>query len=223
MEGCNIAILGDGDIYKNAITMEVLEQSDAIICCDAAILKLLSLYEINEIEKFRQRIYIVGDMDTLPLDSQRQFSKYITKFTDQETNDQTKAFNFALNLNPSNICFLGISGRREDHTLGNISLLVDYKEACTKLSRQIDIKAVTNFGTFYPVLDSVDFKCVSGTQVSIFTFDNTVKIKSEGLAYPTDNVIFDVWWKATLNEVCDNSFKLEFSHPAKALIYIAFK
>lgn len=223
MNGCNIAILGDGDINKNNITMDILDRSDAIICCDAAILKLLSIYETEELEKFRQRIYIVGDMDTLSLDYQKKFSKYITKFADQETNDQTKAFNFALNLKPSDICFLGISGRREDHTLGNISLLVDYKESCAKSLRQINIKAVTNFGTFYPVLDSVDFKCIAGTQVSIFSFDNTVNIKSEGLIYPTDNVIFDVWWKATLNEVCDNSFKLEFSHPAKALIYIAFK
>mgnify|MGYP002517133227 CR=1 FL=1 len=34
------------------------------------------------------------------------------------------------------------------------------------------------------------------------------------------NVIFDNWWKATLNKASQDNVKLEFSHPSMALIIL---
>ena len=51
------------------------------------------------------------------------------RISDQETNDQTKAVNFLLAQGKRRIAIIGATGNREDHTLGNISLLSDYLRA----------------------------------------------------------------------------------------------
>ena len=43
---------------------------------------------------------------------------------------------------------------------------------------------------------------------------------SLGLEYPTDDVIFDNWWKATLNKAVADTVRLEFNHPSMALIIL---
>jgi thiamine pyrophosphokinase len=62
--------------------------------------------------------------------------------------------------------------------------------------------------------------CGTGRRVSIFSPDNSLRIHSEGLEWPLDNVVFDNWWKATLNRACDDRVRLEFNHKSIALIIL---
>jgi len=57
--------------------------------------------------------------------------------------------------------------------------------------------------------------------VSIFSPDNSLKISSEGLRYQTSGVVFDNWWKATLNRADSDLVTLTFSHPSLALVVLA--
>ena len=84
----------------------------------------------------------------------------------------------------------------------------------------IILEAVCDEGTIFPVNDTVEFDCGTGRQVSIFSPDNSLRIKSEGLMYPTENVVFDNWWKATLNKATRDNVRLEFSHRSLALIIL---
>ena len=68
------------------------------------------------------------------------------------------------------------------------------------------------------VTDTVEMDCGEGRQISILTPDNTLRIKSEGLRWKTDDVVFDNWWKATLNIAVQDNIRLEFSHRSLALI-----
>ena len=207
----NIVILGDGDYPAAPYPLSLLETADTVICCDGSVVKLLS--------HGKRPDYIVGDMDTLEARYQREFSDIIRRDADQEHNDQTKSFHFALTLKPERISILGATGGREDHTLGNISLLIDYarNEYCRKHPCTVEI--VTDHGVFTPYFDSVTLSGKNGEQVSIFAFDPSLNIKSTGLKYPTDRVVFDLWWKATLNEVTGDSFRLEFNHPSAVLLF----
>jgi hypothetical protein len=54
--------------------------------------------------------------------------------------------------------------------------------------------------------------------MSIFSPDSTLRIKSEGLMCRTDEVVFDNWWKATLNKTSQDRVRLQFNHPSMALI-----
>jgi thiamine pyrophosphokinase len=163
---------------------------------------------------------VIGDMDTLPASWQKKYADIIIKETEQDHNDQTKAVRWALNniQEIANIYILGSTGGRADHTIGNLSLLMEY-------TRMFDlgetaIEAVSDEGTMFAVTDTVEFDCGIGRSVSIFSPDSTLNIKSEGLDYQTDGVIFDNWWKATLNRAAQDNVRLEFSHRSMALIIL---
>lgn len=218
----NIVILGDGDFPFATRPLQILEQADKIICCDASVLKLLKYGKTPD--------YIVGDMDTLDQVYQERYKHLIRYSGCRETNDQTKAFSFALGLIPAGektfIHILGATGGREDHTLGNISLLMDYARVGSitepfknRVSENITVDMITDYGVFIPRFNSFTATGVKGQQVSIFSFDPTLRIKSSGLVYPTGQVVFDLWWKASLNECTGTEYTLEFSHPASVLIF----
>ena len=208
----HVVILADGNFPQTAYPLSLLHKADVIICCDGAIVKLLKYTNL-------QANYIVGDMDTLDQENKSRFKDIIHHNPDQETNDQTKAFHFALTLSPTRISILGATGGREDHTLGNISLLAEYTRELEYLPFEPAIEIVTDYGVFNSYSDSCTVESAPGEQVSIFAFDPTLKIKSAGLKYPTDSVTFDLWWKATLNESLSNKFSLELSHPSRILIF----
>ena len=77
---------------------------------------------------------------------------------------------------------------------------------------------ITDHAVIFAATDSFDFDCGIGRQISIFSPDNSLRIKSSGLAWKTDDVIFDNWWKATLNRATQDRVHLEFSHRSVALI-----
>ena len=207
----HIVIVADGAFPTHPYPLEVLRKADKIICCDNAVLKL---------EKNCSNLrcdFIAGDMDSMSPENQIKYKDIIHKESEQEHNDMTKAFRLAMTLSPEKISILGATGLREDHTLGNISLVAEY----AKTFRNVEM--VTDYGVFFPIFGTSTIKCTAGEQLSIFAFDQTVQIKSSGLKYPTDNVVFDLWWKATLNEALAEDVRLEFNHPAIALIFRNYK
>ena len=217
----DIAILADGNYPTAEYPLGLLLNADIVVCCDASVLKLTG----------RSPHYIVGDMDSLPQEYKEKYKEIIIESSCQETNDQTKAFSFALGLVPAgeeaNIHILGNTGGREDHTLGNISLLMEYTKNRGKaiapfgnmMHEGIYVDIVTDNGIFTPHFNSFTSSSHSGQQVSIISFDNTVRIKSTGLKYPTDDATFEFWWSGTLNEATGESFSLEFTHPAPVLLF----
>ncbi len=204
-----VIILADGVFPTAEYPLQLLHSADCIVCCDNSVIKLIEHTSL-------QPDYIVGDMDSMSQENKVRFKEIIRQNPDQETNDLTKAFNFTLGLNPTYVYILGATGHREDHTLGNISLLAQY-------AREFEnVEMVTDYGIFTFHSNSCTIGSRAGQQVSIFAFDPTLKIKSAGLVYPTDNVVFDFWYKATLNEAASNSFSLEFNHPSGILVYRAY-
>ena len=217
----DIAILADGNYPTADYPLGLLLNADIVICCDASVLKL----------KGRTPHYIVGDMDSLPQEYKEKYKNIIIESGCQETNDQTKAFSFALGLVPAgekaDIHILGNTGGREDHTLGNISLLMEYTKNKGKriapfgnmMNDGIYVDIVTDNGIFTPHFNSFTSSTHPGQQISIISFDNTVRIKSTGLKYPTDEATFEFWWSGTLNEATGETFTLDFNHPAPVLLF----
>lgn len=151
---------------------------------------------------------------------QKKYADIILKETEQEHNDQTKAVRWALNnlKGIETIHILGATGGRADHTIGNTSLLMEYTRMFDL--KDITIEMVSDDGTIFPINDTIEFECGPGRSISIFTPDNSLRIRSEGLMYPTDDVVFDNWWKATLNKTVQDNVRLELSHRSIALIML---
>lgn len=215
----NVVIICDGKFPKTEYPRYLIRSADFIICCDGALRKFMR----NSTAVFgEERLpdLVIGDMDTLPMSMQKKYSDIIIKENEQEHNDQTKAVRWALNnlRGIESIHILGATGGRTDHTIGNVSLLMEYTRMFD--IDGISIEMVSDNGTIFPINDTIEFECGPGRSVSIFTPDNSLKIRSEGLEYPTDDVVFDNWWKATLNKSIADNVRLELSHRSIALIIL---
>ena len=159
-------------------------------------------------------------MDTLPGKWQKRLERLIVHESEQDDNDLTKAMRYVLSKHPevSEIHILGATGKREDHTIGNLGLLMEYTRLFDLEGIRVDI--VSDYSTAFAVTDSCELHVGEGRRVSLFSPDNSLIIKSEGLQWPTDAVVFDAWWPATLNRAVDDVIKLTFSHPSRALILL---
>ncbi|MDL2323134.1 thiamine diphosphokinase [Bacteroidales bacterium OttesenSCG-928-A17] len=197
-------ILADGAFPQHSIPLEFLKKADRIVCCDGSAEKLLK-YGI-------QPTYIVGDMDTLSEELKTRYASIIHFNPDQETNDLTKAVQFCKSRGWNDITILGASGNREDHLLGNLSLLTDYAE-------NVQVQLFSDYGSFVPQLaNEIEYESYPGEQVSIFSLNPEAKFISKNLRYPLDNRTFTSWWQGTLNEAVSDSFAITIDG-GKALLF----
>ena len=217
--GGEVVIICDGAFPKTEYPRYLIRTADFTICCDGALRKFIrNSKAIFGDDRLPDKV--VGDMDSLSANLKAKYSDIIVQIDEQEHNDQTKAFRWALeNLSGiSTITIIGATGHREDHTIGNISLLMEYARTYDLESMEIQLQMVTDHGVIFPVTDTTEFDCGIGRQISIFSPDNSLRIKSSGLEWKTDEVIFDNWWKATLNRATQDRVRLEFSHRSIALV-----
>ena len=217
--GGEVVIICDGAFPKTEYPRYLIRTADFTICCDGALRKFIrNSKAIFGDDRLPDKV--VGDMDSLSANLKAKYSDIIVQIDEQEHNDQTKAFRWALeNLSGiSTITIIGATGHREDHTIGNISLLMEYARTYDLESMGIQLQMVTDHGVIFPVTDTTEFDCGIGRQISIFSPDNSLKIKSSGLEWKTDEVVFDNWWKATLNRATQDRVRLEFSHRSIALV-----
>lgn len=215
----SIVILCDGVFPKTEYPRYLIRMADFLICCDGALVKFMRNSKAIFGEE-RLPDLVIGDMDTLSQQMQRKYKDIIIKEEEQDHNDQTKAVRWAVNNidDLEHIYILGATGGRPEHTIGNAGLLMEYTRMFDLDGRGIAMESVSDYGTMFAVNDTVTLDCGEGRQISIFSPDNTLKIRSEGLAWQTEDVVFDNWWKATLNRAVQDTVTLTFSHRSLALI-----
>ena len=214
-------IVGNGQFPKKEYPLYLLESADYVVCCDGALDTYLRHFSGRNL---RRPDVVVGDMDSLSKKTAERFRDIAVKIDEQETNDQSKAFHYILEHFPDvdTIHILGATGKREDHTIGNLSLLMEYVREMRRqdCGRTVSVDIVSDWSTAFAITDSCTLDVGEGRSVSIICPDNSLNIKSEGLVWPTDNVVFDNLWQATLNRASADRISLTFSHPSIALIIL---
>lgn len=126
-----------------------------------------------------------------------------------------KTVTWCINKGYNDLVILGATGKREDHTIGNISLLAEY----IRIAR---VMMVTDTGYFVPVDRSITLQSFPGQQISLFSIDINTEITSSGLKYPLKKFRISNWWQATLNEAVGESFNLEFTN-GRLIVYFKFR
>ncbi len=200
-------IVADGEFPTHKIPLEAIKAAKFLVCCDGAINQLDARKIVPDL--------IVGDLDSA---DPKLLDKYKTKTCKsdcQDTNDLTKAVNWLLDKNFEEIVIVGACGKREDHTLGNFSLLFDY---CQK----IKVSMLTDHGKFSTATKSTTFESFAGQQVSIFSINQTLKITSENLKYPLRKTALSSLWCGTLNESTAENFTLLFDESGQIVVYQLF-
>lgn len=184
-------VLAGGDYPTAPQPLEVLHNAPYVVCCDGAADRYIATGHVPDA--------IVGDGDSISASNRAKYAALLHIVTEQETNDQTKAVNFLLGKEMRNIAIVGATGRREDHTIGNISLLIEYARAGAQ------VRSFTDHGVFIPCNGDTTLKCRKGQQVSIFSI-TAKKLSAEGLLYPIYD--FSNWWQGTLNECTGEQFTI---------------
>lgn len=184
MNKFDAVILANGGYPVHEVPLNILQHASHVVACDGAV----SHYPQAEI--------IVGDGDSVP----EAFRNRLIQIDEQDDNDLTKATRYCLSQGWHRIAYLAATGRREDHTLGNIALLMRYY-------RDMDVEGImaTDYGIFTPAKGDRTFASKPGQQVSIFNFGCT-RIISEGLKW--NSYAYRELWQGTLNEALADQFTL---------------
>ena len=200
-------VLANGDFPNSEKTRAYLSKASYLTCCDGAANQAIVNGFIPDA--------IVGDLDSLDPEIKTRFSNIVVHISEQETNDLSKAFNYCLSKGWKNVVILGASGKREDHLLGNVSLLAEF------VTRANSIQMVTEFGCFCVVRTPGIFHLQKGRQLSLFSLNPQQEISSQGLKYPLNRLRLSSWHVGTLNETLTNQFTLDFTPESPIILYIA--
>ena len=190
----NCVVVANGRFPQTALPLHLLHQASVVIACDGAV-EALDKAGITPTA-------IVGDLDSIPSRFREQYAGRIHIVEDQEINDLTKSVRFAHRSGQQEILILGATGLREDHTLGNISLLMDYAPLFQR------IEMLSDYGIFTPILQTTTLESKPGTQVSLFSLAPSIR-----------NRRLTAWWQGTLNEATGNNFTVTLSADARIIVY----
>jgi thiamine pyrophosphokinase len=202
----NAVIVADGSFPIHPIPLGILDKAEVIVCCDGSAENLVRYGLVPDA--------IVGDMDSLSNDLKERFADRIYVDNGQETNDLTKTVMWCHESGYDDLVVIGAGGKREDHMIGNISLLVEY-------AKILKIKMVTDSGIFLPFVTSCRIESLKGQQVSVFSICPGTEITSTGLLYPLAKRKLNNWWEGTLNEATGDLIELEFTG-GPVLVFLKF-
>ena len=195
-------IVANGEFpKKDGAAWQLLAAAKRVVCCDGAA------------DTYRRRFrrwpdVIIGDLDSISrLSSRVLCPPSFVHVPDQDTNDLEKAINYCAQQGWRTPVIVGATGKREDHTIGNVFRALDY--GC---------EIVTDTGRFIPVRGKATLKVSKGAAVSIFAPDPRTRMTSKGLEWPLDNVRFRNLYCATLNRSTATRVTLTCTKPVSVFI-----
>ena len=163
---------------KGGAAWKLLAAATRVVACDSA----ADAYR-RVLRKWPD--VIVGDLDSF---SGTSCCCTLVVSPDQNTNDLEKAIKYCAAHGWRKPVIVGATGKREDHTLGNVFRALAY--GC---------EIVTDTGRFIPVRGKATLKVAKGAAVSIFAPDSKTRMTSKGLEWPLNDVKFRNLYCATLN------------------------
>lgn len=202
-------VLAAGLFPKTERALALLRSADFIACCDGAANSCVQAGFVPDV--------IVGDGDSVNAEVRHRYADRIVRIAEQETNDLTKTVKHCLALGRRDITILGATGLREDHSVANIALLMDYADLLPVTQGEDPaIRMVSDYGTFYPCRDQLRLEIEIGREISIFNFGASY-FSATGLQYPLYD--FTRLWQGTLNVATRREVQIDAR--GKFLVYVA--
>ncbi|MBQ9417675.1 MAG: thiamine diphosphokinase [Bacteroidales bacterium] len=198
----HIVILAAGDFPTHEVPLRALREADFVVCCDSAYVQF-SIFN----SQFSIPFIVIGDGDSLPEAIKAELGSKWVQVEEQDFNDLHKAMTWAtsqFSILHSQFSIIGATGRREDHTLGNLAYLATFAEEYPGAA----IELLTDYGRFVHLHGERTFSSHAGQQVSIVSFTPDMPIYGSGLKWPLDGLRPRFWWQATLNEALGSQFTL---------------
>jgi thiamine pyrophosphokinase len=123
---------------------------------------------------------IVGDLDSIHAEALVKFRR-VEMFEDRsdQTTDLEKAISWTIQSNFDHITVVGASGKRLDHTVGNLGVL-------RKFYPDAIITLVDDNGELCYVGREYSFEAEKGDVVSLIPLNRCEGVSTDGLKYPLD-------------------------------------
>ena len=201
-----VCVVANGDFPKHSIPIDILNNSKTIIACDGA--------TNNLVNKGYSPNLIIGDLDSISSENKKKFHNIIIEKSNQEENDLRKSINYLKDNNINKFSIIAATGKREDHMLGNIFSLLDYKN--------LDIRIFTDTGYFSCIHKSQNINSFKDQKISLFSTDKTITITSNGLMYNFNNNAISSLFYGTLNMSTSKIIDIKISH-GSLLIFQTYK
>ena len=178
----NVAVVLNGQMPKEKILINQIKSADYIIAVDGSGNSLIDLNITPNV--------IIGDFDSIDYISDKKI-KFV-KTEDQSKTDFRKTLEWCIEKNILEISIYGISGKSDDHFLGNYYTLNDFGTI-------IKWTAFTDFSFINPCKGKKEFESFSGQKVSLFCMDGESIINSKNLEYPLKSYHLEPSDKAVRN------------------------
>ena len=203
----NIILIANGTFPTHSKTLEILNESEFIICCDGAANSLKKNNKIPDI--------IIGDLDSVNNEFLNLDDVKIVHIENQNDNDLRKALKWiSENMKIDKLSIIGSTGLREDHTIGNIASFLYEKY-------NFKIEILTDTGCFYVVNKSKIIKTFPGQYISLFCLNDNQKITTKGLKYELKNSSINLY-SATLNVAQKNQITITLKLDIPILVYLCY-
>ena len=194
----NVILAAGAFPKKGGEARRILDSAERVVCCDSA----ADAFRRN---CGREPFAVVGDCDSV----KGRFGN-VVRVEEQDTNDLAKAVRFCREKGIGNLVILGATGKRDDHSLGNIFRALDFA-----------IDVVTDYGWFTVLEGTKTYRVKPGSGVSVFAVDPETEMTSKGLKWPLDGVKFENLYCATLNRTV--GVEVTLSSTKRVYIYFPFK
>ena len=189
LEKSDAVVLANGQFPTHPLPLALLKAAKVLVACDGAALKV------------PHPDVVIGDGDSLSEAVKERLKGRLILQTEQDDNDLSKASRYCLAQGFEKITYLGATGLREDHTTGNLSLLVRYLK-----EMGIHGTMATDYGWFVAARGANSFESRAGMQVSVFNF-GCQQLAGKGLKWPCRP--FEELWQGTLNEALSEQFGID--------------
>lgn len=190
-------ILAAGDFpKKGGEPRRILASASRVVACDSAADEFRRVFR-------RWPDVTVGDLDSVG----SVIPPGTVRDDDDSVNDLAKAIAHCARMGWRDPIVLGATGKREDHTIGNVF------HAC-----EAQVRICTESGDFLPVLGRRTFRTRIDAGVSVFAPDPATRMKSRGLRWKLDGVTFDRIWRATLNRASGENVTVESDRAAYVFV-----
>ncbi len=211
MSNESVLLLLDGEVPQQSVLRKAVAHSQYIIATDGAAL-IAKQYSIA-------LDAIVGDMDSLDDVSSKFFRDAgikIVKDADQYSNDFEKALQFLIDNNKTDsLTILGMHGKRTDHTLTNLSVLVRFRDKFSQLVSIDDFHEHRLLTKTFPVYVA---SLKRGSQISLTPLPIAQGVQTHGLFYPINNKRMEFGINEGLSNIIDSDSEVSISITGGALL-----
>lgn len=194
-------IIANGEACSAELLGQLLEWSPYVVVLDGAIHRVLELNIKVDV--------LLGDFDRneVPVDVIRdmQDAIEIVHTPDQEKTDLEKAIDFLAAKGHRAVNVIWATGRRADHTIGNITGIVRYKELIT-------VTILDDYSVIYQLPKEFKKWYTKGTPLSLVPVGTVHGIVTDNLVYNLSDEALTIGYRiGTSNEVAEEGI-VRISH-----------